>query len=100
MKRRPQIALLADRRRLHLQDGPIDLIVEAKGKEVDVQAAYDVFSFGERDPEAIRSLIRQTRPAAVLLVGLGTTALRQDAPARPTFIPPYLIRSVQDGETA
>ena len=40
MKRRPQIALLADRRRLHLQDGPIDLIVEAKGKEVDVQAAY------------------------------------------------------------
>ena len=40
MKRRPQIALLADGRRLHLQDGPIDLIVEAKGTEADVRAAY------------------------------------------------------------
>ena len=32
MKRLPQIAFLADGRRLHLQDGPIDLIVEAKGQ--------------------------------------------------------------------
>src|SRR2546430_2207731 len=40
MKRRPQIALLADGRRLHLQDGPIDLIVEAKRTEADVRAAY------------------------------------------------------------
>src|SRR5436305_5685539 len=37
----PQIALLADGRRLHLQDGPIDLIVEARGSEVNVRAAYD-----------------------------------------------------------
>ena len=41
MKRRPQIALLADGRRLHLQDGPIDLIVEAGGTTMDVHAAYD-----------------------------------------------------------
>jgi uncharacterized protein len=41
MKRLPQIALLADGRRLHLQDGPIDLIVEAKGKGADVRVAYD-----------------------------------------------------------
>ena len=41
MKRLPQIALLADGKRLHLQDGPIDLIVEAKGSEADVRAAYD-----------------------------------------------------------
>ncbi len=41
MKRLPQIALLADGRRLHLQDGPIDLIVEAKGRAADVHAAYD-----------------------------------------------------------
>lgn len=41
MTRRPQIALLADGKRLHLQDGPIDLIVEANGREVDVRAAYD-----------------------------------------------------------
>src|SRR6187431_62185 len=37
----PQIRLLADRRRLHLQDGPIDLIVEAHGAEAGMRAAYD-----------------------------------------------------------
>src|SRR5262249_27394135 len=41
MTRRPQIALLADGKRLHLQDGPIDLIVEANGREAEVRAAYD-----------------------------------------------------------
>ena len=41
MKRAPQIAFLADGRRLHLQDGPIDLIVEARGSEPNVPAAYE-----------------------------------------------------------
>jgi ApbE superfamily uncharacterized protein (UPF0280 family) len=41
MRRLPQIALLSDGRRLHLQDGPIDLIVEAKGSNRDVHAAYE-----------------------------------------------------------
>src|SRR5246127_5089434 len=41
MKRLPQIALLPDGKRLHLQDGPIDLIVEAKGREREVHAAYE-----------------------------------------------------------
>ena len=41
MKRLPQIALLPDGKRLHLQDGPIDLIVEVKGGEADVRAAYE-----------------------------------------------------------
>ena len=41
MRRQPQIAFLADGRRLHLQDGPIDLIVEANGRDVEVRAAYD-----------------------------------------------------------
>jgi uncharacterized protein len=41
MTRVPQIRFLADGRRLHLQDGPIDLIVEARGSEVDVRAAHD-----------------------------------------------------------
>ena len=41
MNRAPQIRLLADGRRLHLQDGPIDLIVEARGSETNVRAAYD-----------------------------------------------------------
>jgi ApbE superfamily uncharacterized protein (UPF0280 family) len=40
MKRLPQIALLPDGKRLHLQDGPIDLIIEAKGSDRDVRAAY------------------------------------------------------------
>jgi ApbE superfamily uncharacterized protein (UPF0280 family) len=33
--------MLADGRRLHLQDGPIDLIVEAWGSGLNVRAAYD-----------------------------------------------------------
>jgi ApbE superfamily uncharacterized protein (UPF0280 family) len=41
MIRRPQIGWLADGRRLHLQDGPIDLIVEAHGAAADVKAAYE-----------------------------------------------------------
>ncbi len=41
MRSPPQIALLADGRRLHLQDGPIDLIVGAKGRAANVRAAYD-----------------------------------------------------------
>jgi uncharacterized protein len=41
MTRLPQIALLGDGKRLHLQDGPIDLIVEASGRDAEVRAAYD-----------------------------------------------------------
>jgi ApbE superfamily uncharacterized protein (UPF0280 family) len=41
MTRSPQISLLADGRRLHLQDGPIDLIVEAHGSEANIRTAYD-----------------------------------------------------------
>jgi uncharacterized protein len=40
MSRAPQIGLLADGKRLHLQDGPIDLIVEARGSETNLRAAY------------------------------------------------------------
>ena len=39
MSRQPQIALLPDRR-LHLQDGPIDLIIGADGSEADIRGAY------------------------------------------------------------
>jgi ApbE superfamily uncharacterized protein (UPF0280 family) len=46
MKRRPQVALLPDGKRLHLQDGPIDLIIEAGGQAYDVRAAYE--AAGER----------------------------------------------------
>nr|MBA2402528.1 UPF0280 family protein [Bradyrhizobium sp.] len=41
MKRLPQIALLTDGKRLHLQDGPIDLIIEANGQAEEIRAAYE-----------------------------------------------------------
>ena len=40
MTRTPQIGFLGDGRRLHLQDGPIDLIVEANGSQANIEAAY------------------------------------------------------------
>ena len=40
MREPAQIQLLADGRRLHLHDGPIDLIVEAFGATAQVKAAY------------------------------------------------------------
>ena len=42
MAQRAQIRMLPDQRRLHLQDGPIDLIVEAFGESREVQCAYQV----------------------------------------------------------
>jgi ApbE superfamily uncharacterized protein (UPF0280 family) len=41
MKRLPQIALLPDGKRLHLQDGPIDLVIGASGSEGEIRAAYE-----------------------------------------------------------
>ncbi len=40
MARQPQVGWLKDGKRLHLQDGPIDLIVEAHGTHTDLRAAY------------------------------------------------------------
>jgi ApbE superfamily uncharacterized protein (UPF0280 family) len=40
MSERAQIRMLPDRRRLHLHDGPIDLIVEAFGTDREVERAY------------------------------------------------------------
>ena len=40
MARLPQVGWLKDGRRLHLQDGPIDLIVEAHGSREHLRAAY------------------------------------------------------------
>src|SRR5579871_6310254 len=41
MNQRAQIRLLSDNRRLHLQDGPIDLIIEAFGAPGEIAVAYD-----------------------------------------------------------
>ncbi len=40
MMRRPQIAMLPDGRRLHLNDGPIDLVIEASGSRAEIEVAY------------------------------------------------------------
>jgi ApbE superfamily uncharacterized protein (UPF0280 family) len=40
MSRAPQVAYLADGRRLHLQDGPIDLVVQAYGANSEIAEAY------------------------------------------------------------
>jgi ApbE superfamily uncharacterized protein (UPF0280 family) len=75
MTRLPQIALLADGRRLHLQDGPIDLIVEAKGSEAEVRAAYDAAArrfTGLLDELCgeLRELRRAADPARCALEGI------------------------------
>lgn len=40
MKSRAQICMMPDRRRMHLSDGPIDLIIEAFGARAEIDAAY------------------------------------------------------------
>lgn len=74
MKRLPQIGWLADGRRIHLHDGPIDLIVEARGTAANVSAAYqaalDRFT-GLLDELCgeLSELRKQAQPAASLLRG-------------------------------
>ena len=41
MREPPIIRMLPDERRLHLHDGPIDLIVEAFGSNVEIRTAYE-----------------------------------------------------------
>ncbi len=40
MTARPQIRMLSDSRRLHMQDGPIDLVLEAFGATGEIEIAY------------------------------------------------------------
>lgn len=40
MRQPPTIHFLSDRRRLHMNDGPIDLVVEAFGDSVEIRKAY------------------------------------------------------------
>jgi uncharacterized protein len=40
MNQRAQIRMLPDQRRLHLHDGPIDLIIEAFGAPLEIKGAY------------------------------------------------------------
>lgn len=93
--RRPQIALLADDRRLHLQDGPIDLIVGADGDEGEVRAAYQaaVTRFTGLLDELCAELPELRRAADPNLCGLqGAVARRMYQAVAPfagsTFITP------------
>ena len=86
MTRLPQIALLSDGRRLHLQDGPIDLIIEASGAEHQVRAAYEAAArrfTGLLDElcAELPELRRAALPAACSLTG--TVARRMYAAVTP-----------------
>lgn len=86
MKRFPQIALLPGGKRLHLQDGPIDLIVEANGRAYDVRAAYEAAAerfTGLLDElcEELTELRRAAEPGRYLLTG--SVARRMHAAVAP-----------------
>jgi ApbE superfamily uncharacterized protein (UPF0280 family) len=86
VSRAPQIRFLAGGKRLHLQDGPIDLIIEARGSETNVRAAYDAAArrfaglLDELCDEL--SMLRQTADP-VRCVLQGTVARRMHAAVAP-----------------
>lgn len=86
MTRRPQIALLPDGKRLHLQDGPIDLVIGAKGREGDVRAAYEAAAnrFTGLLDELCAELVELRRPADLVRCRLeGIVARRMHAAVAP-----------------
>jgi len=62
----PQIRLLPDGKRLHLNHGPIDLIVEAFGARAEIEAAYAQAAarFPDILPTLVGELDRLRRPVA------------------------------------
>jgi ApbE superfamily uncharacterized protein (UPF0280 family) len=86
MTRLPQIRFLADGRRLHLQDGPIDLIVEISGRETNLRAAYDAAArrFTGLLDELCDELPELRKAADPMRCGLqGTVARRMHAAVTP-----------------
>ena len=91
MSREPQAAWLADGRRLHLQHGPIDLIVEAWGPPAAVAAAYGraVARFGGLLQELVDELPALRRAAPGRLEGRVARAMAAAvAVHRPAFLTP------------
>ena len=95
MSSRAQIGFLRDGRRLHLNDGPIDLIVEAFGEDAAIAAAYEAATrrFVDVLDELCTELPRlraQARPGAAWPAG--KIARRMAAAVAPysegTFITP------------
>lgn len=90
----PQAAWLADGRRLHLNHGPIDLIVETFGREAERQAAHEaaVRRFRTILEELVAALAELRRPAGFEPRRFsGATASRMERavqPFHPEFITP------------
>lgn len=81
-----QARWLPDGRRLHLNHGPIDLIVEAFGREDELRAAYGqaVDRFPAILPELVAELAELRRPASVSPRHFaGPTARRMEAVVAP-----------------
>lgn len=92
---RAHIAMLADGRRLHMQDGPIDLIVEAYGAAGEVASAYEAAA--SRFHGLLNELCREldelrsaARPGCCLLAGPVARRMHDAVLpfARGTFITP------------
>lgn len=82
----PQAAMLDDGRRLHLQHGPIDLIVEAFGADAEVSRAYGqaVERFRTVLTGLVEELPRLRTPCPPEGLGLkGPVARRMEAAVRP-----------------
>ena len=93
MKRLPQIALLPDGKRLHLQDGPIDLVIEAKGREGDVRAAYEAAArrFTGLLDELCEELVELRRAADPIRCPLkGVVARRMHAAVAPFAVDHFI----------
>jgi ApbE superfamily uncharacterized protein (UPF0280 family) len=90
----PQAHFLPDGRRLHLNHGPIDLIIEAFGDEAERHAAYRqaVARFETILPELVEELVELRQPASGTQRSFGgQTARRMEAavaPLSPDFITP------------
>jgi uncharacterized protein len=89
----PAVALLPDGRRLHLQHGPMDLIVEAFGDEMEVRAAYAQAAAAfpailPRLVEELPALRARATPATVLSGPVATRMLAAVRPHCASFITP------------
>jgi ApbE superfamily uncharacterized protein (UPF0280 family) len=76
MNTRAQIQWLPDGRRLHLQDGPIDLIVEAFGPAPEVEVAY--YAASERFTTVLDELCSELTFLRTALPGVMQTANSED----------------------
>src|SRR5580698_6849496 len=94
MTNRAQIRMLPDERRLHMQDGPIDVIVEAFGEAREIEFAYRAATdrFVNILDEVCGELALLRRPACEESAVSGVVARRMLAAVRPyasrTFITP------------